>query len=466
MSTNNIMDTDSYKASHPLQYPPKTTEIFSYLESRVGGLYDRAVFFGLQGILRKIAIPVTMKDVEFGNWFFPAHGEPFPLEGWKRIVNVHGGRIPVKIRALPEGIVAPAGTPLLTVKSTDPELPWLNSWIETRLMRVWYPTTVATISWMAKKIILESLFRTSDDPWGEIDFKLQDFGSRGSTSEESAAIGGAAHLVNFQGSDTVVGVLHANDVYRILMSGFSIPASEHSAVTAWGLNGEIDHARNMLKRFGKKGQMFASVCDTYDLQNCVQKIWGEELRQSVIDSGATLIMRPDSGSPPVIVPEVLKWAAEKWGYTLNKKGFKVLNHVRGIQGDGLNNPESIGEILKETEKQGFSTTNISFGMGAGLLQKCDRDTMRFKFAASHIVVNGEQRPIHKAPKTDLTKTSKSGRLDVRQVNAYDLQTVYGYEAWDSAMRTVFLDGEITEEFDFAGVRKRARSYLEQHFRAS
>ena len=35
---------------------------------------------------------------------------------------------------------------------------------------------------------------------------LHDFGYRGSTSVESAAIGGAAHLVNFLGTDTIAGM--------------------------------------------------------------------------------------------------------------------------------------------------------------------------------------------------------------------------------------------------------------------
>jgi nicotinamide phosphoribosyltransferase len=154
--------------------------------------------FGLKYILEKLAVPVTQSDVEEAKRFFEVHGEPFPYEGWTAIAQELGGKLPLKIRALPEGEVVPVGVPLITVENTDYRFPWLTNWIETRLMRVWYPITVATISWHAKKVILDSLMRTADDPWGEIIFKLHDFGARGVSSEESAAIGGAAHLVNFR----------------------------------------------------------------------------------------------------------------------------------------------------------------------------------------------------------------------------------------------------------------------------
>lgn len=102
---NLILNTDSYKASHWLQYPPGTDATFFYVESR-GGLYDRTVFFGLQAILKAwLARPVTHADVDEARDFFAAHGEPFNEPGWRRIVDVHGGRMPMRIRAVPEGSV-------------------------------------------------------------------------------------------------------------------------------------------------------------------------------------------------------------------------------------------------------------------------------------------------------------------------------------------------------------------------
>ena len=62
--SNLLLNTDSYKASHWLQYPPGTDATFFYVESR-GGIHDRTVFFGLQAILKEyLATPVTHADVD------------------------------------------------------------------------------------------------------------------------------------------------------------------------------------------------------------------------------------------------------------------------------------------------------------------------------------------------------------------------------------------------------------------
>jgi nicotinamide phosphoribosyltransferase len=214
----------------------------------------------------------------------------------------------------------------MTVESTDARVPWMTSWIETALMRIWYPISVATQSWMIKKIIHRYLEETSDDPEAELPFKLHDFGSRGVSSQESAAIGGAAHLVNFTGSDTVAGIWLANQIYHHPMAGFSIPAAEHSTMTAWGREGEVDAYRNMLDRFARPGSVVAVVSDSWDLWNALENIWGGTLREAVISSGATVVIRPDSGHPATVVLRALKILEERFGVTTNSKGFKSLLH--------------------------------------------------------------------------------------------------------------------------------------------
>src|SRR5690606_19823988 len=137
---------------------------------------------------------VTVEEVEEAKEFFAAHGEPFNYEGWIYIAKDLGGKLPVRIRAVPEGTVVPTHNALVTIESTDPKVFWIVSWLETMLLRVWYPINVATRSRKIKRIIMGALMRSSDDPSGEISFKLHDFGSRGVSSQESAMIGGAAHL--------------------------------------------------------------------------------------------------------------------------------------------------------------------------------------------------------------------------------------------------------------------------------
>ena len=457
MFDNPILDTDSYKASHWLQYPPGTSGAFFYVESR-GGRYDRTLFFGLQAILKsQFAAPVTHADVDEASDFFAGHGEPFNDAGWRRIVDVHGGRLPVRIRAVAEGTVVPVHNALMTIENTDPEAFWLPSYLETQLLRLWYPTTVATISWQVKQALRMALEATSDDAAAELPFKLHDFGARGVSSRQSAALGGLAHLVNFVGSDTVVAGLAGRAWYREPMAAVSIPAAEHSTMTSWGRAGEADAFRNMVARFGKPGAIFSVVSDSYDLIHAVRDLWGGELRQAVIDSGATLVVRPDSGDPAAMVAETLTLLDASFGSTVNSKGYKVLKHVRVIQGDGVN-PVSIGEILTRIVGLGFSAENVAFGMGGGLLQQLDRDTQRFAMKCSAAQVAGAWIPVSKNPVTDPGKRSRAGRLMLQRNAAGDFRTVVEGEAgdgWTDALETVWENGALLRDQTFADVRARS-----------
>lgn len=454
---NIIADTDSYKASHWLQYPPKTTSVFSYIESR-GGRDSETVMFGLQYYLKRyLTKRITISDIDEAETFFKAHGEPFNRKGWVHILMEHDGLLPLRIRAVPEGMVIPTSNALVTVENTCPECFWVTSWVETMLLRIWYPITVATESRNIKKLIKQYLATSSDDPKGEIAFKLHDFGSRGVSSQESAMIGGAAHLVNFMGSDTVVGVMAANRYYNTPMAAFSIPAAEHSTITSWGKENEAEAYRNMLRNFAKPGALVAVVSDSYDIYNACENIWGETLRKEVIDSGAIVVVRPDSGHPPTVVLKCLKLLESKFGSTVNSKGYRVLNNVRVIQGDGINR-ESINTILAYAVGNGFSATNIAFGMGGALLQQHNRDTQKFAMKCSHIVADGKSIDVFKEPVTDNGKRSKRGRLDLELFEGRLTTVPLGADQAQSpysVMRTVFENGVVTNEYTFDEVRKNA-----------
>ncbi len=311
MRQNLILDTDSYKASHYLQYPPGTTGMFSYIESR-GGRYERTVFFGLQYLVQEyLTRPIEPWMVDEAEVFFQTHGVPFNAQGWRYIAQDLGGRLPIKIRAVAEGTVIPTQNVLITLEATDPATFWLVSWLETMLLRVWYPITVATQSWHLRQILQGYLEKTAADPQAEIGFKLHDFGSRGVSSAETAGIGGMAHLVNFQGSDTVLGVRFANYYYRHPMAAYSVPAAEHSTITSWGKDREVLAYQNMLQHFAQPGRVLAVVSDSYDLWYAAETLWGDQLRQQVIDSGATIVIRPDSGDPPTVVLKLLEILAAR-----------------------------------------------------------------------------------------------------------------------------------------------------------
>ena len=462
LTNNIILNTDSYKVSMFKQYPAGTTGVYSYIESR-GGRYDRTVFFGLQAFIKEYLLePITQADIDIADEILTAHGEPFNRAGWQYILDKHNGYLPVVIRAVPEGTVVPVKNVLATIENTDPECFWLTTWLETALLRaVWYPTTVATQSYTIKQVIAHYLEMTGDPSL--IDFKLHDFGARGVSSMESAGIGGAAHLVNFMGSDTVTGVLYAREYYGAGIAGFSIPAAEHSTITSWGRNSEVDAYRNMLTQFAKPGSIVAIVSDSYDVFNAAEKLWGEALRQQVVDSGATVVIRPDSGDPDVICRKLVQILGEKFGYTTNSKGYKVLNNVRLIQGDGVNE-HTIRTILGGFQAYGWSADNIAFGMGGALLQQLDRDTQKFAMKCSSACINGEWVDVQKDPITDSGKKSKAGRVQLFKSGGEWASTVNQPTGWaDKAigpfvpmLEEVYRDGKLVKEISFDEVRANAR----------
>ncbi|MEC5406295.1 nicotinate phosphoribosyltransferase [Paraburkholderia sp. MPAMCS5] len=465
--SNPILNTDSYKASHYLQYPPEASAMFSYIESR-GGRYERTVFFGLQILLKTyLCRPVTPPMIDEAKAFFTAHGEPFNEAGWRHIVQQYNGYLPVRIRAVPEGSVVPTHNVLVTVECDDPQVFWLASYLETMLLRVWYPITVATQSWHLRQTIRAYLARSSDD-LTQLPFKLHDFGARGVSSAESAAIGGAAHLVSFMGSDTVLGVMAANRYYNESMAAFSVPAAEHSTITAWGRERETDAYRNMIARFGKPGAIVSVVSDSYDLFAAL-KAWGTELKQAVLDAGGMLVIRPDSGDPRTIVLYTLRALAASFGSTVNSKGRRVLNNVRVIQGDGVN-PDSLEAILAAMDDAGFATDNIVFGMGGALLQQIDRDTQRFAMKCSAIRLGDAWHDVSKEPVTDTAKRSMKGRLTLlrnRRTGEYrtaalplaQVKHAATDEAdWEDAMVTVFDSGALLVDASLSEIRARAHAH--------
>lgn len=459
MRVNQILNTDSYKPSHYLQYPPGTEKVFSYIESR-GGTYDSTVFFGLQAFLKEyLSQPITLEDILEAEAFFQAHGEPFNKQGWLDLLEDYAGYMPVRICAVKEGTRVPVKNVLVTVENTDPKFYWVTSYIETALLRaIWYPTTVATISNSIKGVIKQYLEETGDV--SGLPFKLHDFGARGVSSYESAGIGGAAHLVNFMGSDTITGILYARKYYSEPMAGFSIPAAEHSSITSWGREGEVDAYRNMLTQFAKPGSLVAIVSDSYDIMAACD-IWGTTLKDQVVNSGATVIIRPDSGHPETVVLDVVHRLDKYFGSVVNGKGFKVLNNVRVIQGDGINE-QSVRGILMNLKYAGYSADNVAFGMGGALLQQMNRDTQRFAMKASAALIKGEWVDVFKNPVGDTGKKSKKGRITLLS-NGSGFMTVTQADAevykqntlWEEVLEPVWENGRLLRDQTFAEIRALA-----------
>jgi nicotinamide phosphoribosyltransferase len=430
--------------------------VYSYFESR-GGKFPEVTFFGLQYIIKRYLTGqvITKEKIDAAEKVINAHmglGEMkhFNREGWEYILNEHGGKLPVIIKACPEGLTVPVKNVLMTVVNTDPKCYWLTNYLETLLVQVWYPMTVATQSREQKKVIVDYLEKTGCPTDGLVDvaYRLNDFGCRGVSSMETAAIGGAAHLINFGGSDTMPGLCCLVEYYGLPLEfcmGTSIPAAEHSTITSWTKEGELDAFRNMLTSYPEG--LVAVVSDSYDIYNACKTLWGKELVELIKNRKGCLVVRPDSGDPPVIVCEVLELLAEAFGTEKTETGHKLLPpYIRVIQGDGVSY-ESLGTILAAMEAKGWAAGNLAFGSGGALLQKLNRDTQKCAFKCCEAIVNGEARYVYKDPVTDKGKASKKGQLKlVKDGASYKTLTEGQGDAKDDLLVTVFENGVLMKDW--------------------
>ena len=471
---NLLLLADAYKYSHHKLYIPGTTKVYSYLESR-GGEFDNTVFYGLQYLLKEYleGRAFTQEDLDEAdetlNQVF-GRKDVFDKSKFQYILDKYNGRLPVKIKAVAEGSVVPTSNVLMTIENTDPECYWLTNFLETLLMQVWYPSTVATLSREVKKVVTQAFIDTaSESSYPAIDFVLNDFGFRGVSSVESAGLGGSAHLVNFSGSDTITASVFARKYYNTeKVFGVSVPATEHSICTLLGEEGELDVFKHVLEQFPTG--IVACVSDSYNIFRAAEQYWGEELKTEVLDRDGTLVIRPDSGDPVKTLLTLFESLFDKFGFTVNEKGFKVLPpQVRVIQGDGVNY-NAIVELYTALKEAGISAENLVLGMGGALLQKLDRDTQKFALKCSYAEVKGQGIVVQKRPLEmdengeihESFKKSKGGELKLILENDR-YQTVAQHEEpqLEDELITVFENGVITKEYSFEEIRNTAQLQIEK-----
>lgn len=462
---NIILATDSYKLGHWNQYPQGTTGVFSYLEARDGAKFDETVFFGLQPILRELAgVAVEPRELSEADELAAAHfGTPnlFNRKGWNKVILNNAGRLPVRIKAVPEGTALPNGNVLMTVENTDPEAFWLTNALESLLLHVWYPTTVASLSRHVKKMLRTKLV-VSGSPLDGLPFMLHDFGYRGAATHDAAALGGAAHLTQFVGTDTLPALELAMREYRAdpATLGFSVAATEHSVMTALGRDGEHRVVDRLIDQH--PGGILSVVADSYDIYEFVRYVCSQKERITARDG--VFVVRPDSltrehQTPGNLVTWILDELWATFGGTTTRKGFKVLDpHVRVLWGDGID-PHGIDLLVNRAMLGGYSAENLVFGMGGGLLQKVNRDTQRFAFKSSAQQRGGVWHDIQKKP-LDASKASKAGRLmlvktpDGPKTVREEMFQAHGAPGVTDMLQTVFENGRLVNETTFDEVRKR------------
>lgn len=425
--------TDSYKQTHPFMYED-AQHMAAYLEARGpfgGGDDRRLVHYGVQYLVERwLQRRWTLDDVERAAKFYRTFNagftpHPFPRELFERFVTENDGWFPVRVRALRDGTVIHARTPQVVLE-TEGDYARLCTWIEPLVLQsVWYMSTVATLSRRVVSDIRDAFERSADaDAAWKLDSRFHDFGFRGCTCAEQAIMGGAAHLLSSRGTDTSPAAYY---VQHHLNGGApvasSIPASEHSVMTSF--DDEADALRKIARLYADG--VFATVADSYDYQHFLDALVPQVVNE-VRSRGGFHVVRPDSGDPVACVVAGLHALERAYGADLNGKGYKVLRGAGVIQGDGID-PTVVRAILNATLEAGFSAENVAFGMGAGLLQKVNRDVLKYAMKLSHVTdVDGRERNVMKLPQTDPSKASFPGRFHVQRDTPDGPPRVYPEEA--------------------------------------
>lgn len=465
MIENNIcLLTDSYKVTHHYFYPKGTEKIYSYLESRVGAEFNKTIFYGLQYIIKKYleGQVVTEQKIEEADRIISTHiGEGiFNRDGWQYILDKHDGRLPIEIKAVEEGTPVDVSNVLMTVENTDDRSFWLPNYLESLLLQVWYPSTVATLSAEVRKLsnfYLEVTGSSKDN----LDFMLHDFGYRGSTSTESSMLSGSAHLLSFSGTDTIPALSIPENYYNDPeIYGFSVQATEHSVMTSLGPEGEIKQILNVIDK--AKNGVLSMVIDSYNYRNFLEEAGrsGSELNEAILNfldgPDNKVVFRPDSGEPVSTTIDCLNLLSDGFGSHLTDEGYKVFDlNIGLLWGDGLNY-QKIRDILFAMKSNGWAAENIIFGMGGGLHTAVNRDTQRNAFKCSAQLRDGKWNDIFKNP-LDSSKKSKTGRFKLIKDNN-SFRTVPIDSEGEDCLRTVFKNGELLIDDKFGEIKKRALNY--------
>lgn len=518
---NLLLMTDVYKLGHLEQYPEGTEKIYSYLCARSNRKYNKTLVYGIQPILNLLSQPLKIEDGEellaIRESILGPDTRGVVSEKIRALCKL--GYIPLEIKAVPEGTYMENKNVILTITNTLPEFYWVVGFFESMILKLWNTCTVATSSKKFKTLVEKYADETCGNR-GLVPFQVHDFGYRGVSSEETAELSGSAHLVSFYGTDTVSAVSFVKKNYGVKAGnpiGLSVPASEHSVMTAFGREGELDAFKNMLKLYPTG--LVSIVSDSYDLWNVLTNFAGQ-LKDEILARDGKVVFRPDSGDPEKILlgtiekfnstdearksienekiasalgkivevqgeylevtqmyyssagnmvislsktsptPEqkgCIRLLDEMFGSTVNELGYKELNPKVGlIYGDGMYF-ERFERILAKMKEMRYASNNLVIGVGGLLLQQHNRDDLGFAIKATYAIVNGQPRNLLKDPITDHGKKSHTGLMTLTKENGVyvtkDNCTVE--EEKTGLLTSVFKDGKILRTQTFDEIRELA-----------
>jgi len=309
---------DFYKVSHMNQYPEGTEAIYSTFTPRSNKYFPQAngaVVFGIQAFVKKYLIeyfnthffnrPLADVVAEYVRYIKFTLGVENPNAS--HIEDLHNLKhMPIRLKALKEGTIAPIKTPVFTMENTNPKFFWVTNYLETLASaEIWQPMTSATTAYQYRKLLNEFAIKTTGSTDG-VEFQCHDFSARGMAGLEAGASSGAGHLLSSVGTDTISAIAHLEEYYNANIEnetvGVSIPATEHSVMSA-STDADSRDEFAMFKRLITEVYptgFFSVVSDTYDFWKVVGDIL-PRLKDDIMKRDGRVVIRPDSGVPEDIL---------------------------------------------------------------------------------------------------------------------------------------------------------------------
>jgi len=497
--------TDGYKVGHKRMLAPGT----DYL---AGSWIPRTIKYAPKGIekITSFGQQLTMRwlNDEFRENFFNVPLEAAQKFGKdmsaylmqpydaKHFEDLHKlGYLPIKVKAIPEGIETFPNIPHMTFINTVKGYAWLTLYLETIISSLaWKPSTSATIARQYKKNAIKWVTKTDPSNLWLTDFMCHDFSARGLSPWDMLS-SGLGHATSHKGSDTLIIIPGARYFYNEGeddMPIFSVNASEHSVSTTKIFTvGEKQMILDWLKEIPEG--IFSMVADTFSLWEFIQYLKDPEVKTAVLARTGKLVVRPDSGNPVDIIcglnskyigkefedsdgaqrqeywvtkseaahpsyKGVIELLWDIFGGTVNEQGYKVLDpHIGAIYGDSINIDRQV-EIYERLAAKGFAATNIVLGVGSFTYQMNTRDTLGFAAKGTWFQANDKEYNIYKDPVTDDgSKKSLKGLLAVLQdeKGEYYCKTECTHEEENSGvLQTIFQDGKFFNQISLTEIRAK------------
>lgn len=465
------MDIDAYKLGHMCQYPQDTEYVYSVLQLRSDKNFKQVPIVGLQYLIKEYLMqPILEEDVKELIEESKLMGIYHPETETKLMALVELGYLPIEIKALPEGSIVEMPNAICTIQNTVKGFHWCVGMVETLLLKWWSALTTSACSFEYRKLVNKYFRETSDNDFLQ-PFAVHDFGSRGCQAPEDASFTGMAHLLNFDGSDTIVAMPLIRKYYNAQgMVGCSVPASEHSVMCSFGREDEIKAFEHMMDTYPTG--IVSIVSDTYNWYDVMDKMT-LDLKDKIMARDGKVVFRPDSGNPYEIICGIspmrgtamtygskqlggIRALDKVFGHTINSKGYKVLDsHVGLIYGDGMY-LERFEKTLETLKHLGYSAENLVIGVG-GILRNHSRDTLGAAFKATCVCRNGVWTPIMKDPITDQGKKSYKGFVYVSKQDGKYVTS--NQETSENLLTTVFKDGKIIKDYTWEEIKEHYNQEL-------